>query len=193
MREAVSMDDTLLEAERVDRETRFAAFVDTFQDRAVRIAWRRTGGDEAGAEDVAQEAFLRAHRHLDRFRDDASLSAWFFGILVNEARRYRRWRAVRHRWNALWDGDVADPATRSDGDPALRRRIATAIDRLSQGQREAFVLVYLEGFTLEEVARQLGKAVGTVKSHLHRALAALRSDLGDVFAEERAMPERSER
>lgn len=187
------MDETLLEADRVDREARFAAFVDAFQDRAVRIAWRLTGGDDAGAEDVAQEAFLRAHGKLDRFRDEASMSAWFFGILVNEARRYRRWRAVRSRWNALWDGEIPDPTPRSDSDPGLRRRIATAIDRLSQGQREAFVLVYLEGFTIDEVAKQLGKAVGTVKSHLHRALMALRADLGDLLSEDVMNSERSER
>ena len=68
-----------------------------------------------------------------------------------------------------------DPA-----DPLLRRRIAEALGRLSRGQREAFVLVHLEGFTVRESAKLLGKKEGTVKSHLHRALRTLRSELGDL-------------
>jgi len=166
-----------------DRDARFHAFVQTHQDRAVRVAWRLLGGDDAAAEDVAQEAFLRAHRGLDRFRDDASIAPWFYGVLVNEARRYRRWRAVRARWNALWEDDVADPNPRAEGDPALRRRITAAVDRLPRGQREAFVLAYLEGFSIADVARQLGKAEGTIKSHLHRALGSLRNELKDLSNE----------
>lgn len=166
----------------VDREERFRAFVDAHQDRAVRVAWRLLGGDDDGAEDVAQEAFLRAYRALDRFRDDASMASWFYGILVNEARRWRRWRGVRSRWNALWDPDAADPNPRATGDPGLRERIRSAVERLSAGQRECFVLVYLEGFTMAEAAQQLGKAEGTVKSHLHRALLALRDELADIHA-----------
>jgi len=164
------------------RDARFSAFVKEHQDRAVRIAWRLLGGDDAAAEDVAQEAFVRAFRGLERFREDASMAAWFYGILVNEARRARRWRAVRARWNAAWDHDPPDPMPRADTEPMLRARIAVAVDRLSQGQREAFVLAYLEGFSVEQVAQQLGKSAGTIKSHLHRALVSLRDNLGDLAA-----------
>jgi RNA polymerase sigma-70 factor (ECF subfamily) len=183
---ATPREDGLPGAAAVDREARFRGFVADFQDRAVRIAWRLVGGDGAAAEDVAQEAFLRAWRNLDRFRDDGAMAAWFFGILVNEARRHRRWRAVRARWAGLWPREPADRAPAPAGDPLLRQRIATAMDQLSQGQREAFVLVYLEGFTVDQVAVQLGKAPGTIKSHLHRALASLRTELGDLARTEPA-------
>jgi RNA polymerase sigma-70 factor (ECF subfamily) len=158
----------------------FAAFVEARRDRAVRVAFRLLGGDEAAAEDVAQNAFLRAHRGLPRFRGDSSLDTWFYRILVREVQRHRRWQAVRR----LFGGDPesapepVDP--RPAGDPALRRRIADALERLPRGQREAFVLVHLEEQTVAEAAAVLGKAVGTVKSHLHRALSALRRDLADV-------------
>lgn len=56
-----------------DRERRFAAFVSEHRSRAVGLAWRLVGGDGAAAEDVAQEAFVRAYRGLDRFREQASL------------------------------------------------------------------------------------------------------------------------
>lgn len=167
-----------------DHETRFLAFVQSHQERAVRVAWRLLGGgDDRAAEDVAQEAFLKAYRGLDRFRDDATLSTWFYRILVNEARSHRRWRAVRQRWGALWNGADAEPdaeAPSVETDPALRRRLGAAIERLPRGQREVFVLVYLEGFTLEQTAAQLGKALGTVKAHLHRGLHAMRRELQDL-------------
>ncbi len=167
----------------LDHETRFLDFVQTHQDRAVRLAWRLLGGDDAAAQDVAQDAFLKAYRGLARFRDDASLSTWFYRILVNEARSYRRWRAVRQRWTSLWNGTDPEPefaAPSVEADPILRRRLAAALEKLPRGQREVFVLVHLEGFTLEQTAVQLGKALGTVKAHLHRALHRLRAELHDI-------------
>ncbi|MCU0670243.1 MAG: hypothetical protein MUF70_12975, partial [Myxococcota bacterium] len=59
-----------------DRERRFAAFVAAHRDRAVGLAWRLVG-DSSTAEDVAQEAFARAFRALDRFREESQLSTWF--------------------------------------------------------------------------------------------------------------------
>jgi RNA polymerase sigma-70 factor (ECF subfamily) len=130
---------------------------------------------------VAQQAFLKAYRGLHRFRDEATLTTWFYRILANEARSHRRWRALRDRWHAVWVDDTtsaAVPATHSD--PPLQRRLTRALDRLTHSQREVFVLVYLEDFTLEQTAAQLGKALGTVKSHLHRALQTLRAELADL-------------
>lgn len=158
----------------------FGAFVEARRERAVRMAFRLLGGDAAAAEDVAQNAFVRAYRGLGGFRGEASLDTWFFRILVREVQRHRRWQAVRR----LFQGDPeaapepVDP--RPVGDPALRRRIVAALERLTGAQREVFVLVHLEGFTLVEAADLLGKAVGTLKSHLHRALESLRRELSDL-------------
>ena len=158
----------------------FTQFVERRRERAVRLAYRLLGGDEAAAEDVAQNAFVRAHRALASFRGESSLDTWFYRILVREADRHRRWQRVRR----LWNGDAEEaPEPRDEkpaGDPALRRRIAAALDRCSGLQRRAFVLVHLEGFTVVETAEILGRAVGTVKSHLHRALGTLRRELGDL-------------
>lgn len=168
-----------------DLERRFDAFVSEYRERAVRIAWRMLGRDAAVAEDVAQEAFVRAHRGLSRFRGEARLSTWFYRILVNEVRRHQRWRALR--WplpGAAVDPDSQpDPASgrgASRPDPGLQRRIADALERLPRGQRETFVLVYLEELSLREAAEATGRAIGTMKSHLHRALRALRAELADL-------------
>ena len=68
-----------------DLERRFSRLVAEHRDRAVGLAWRLLGGDSAAAEDVAQEAFLRAYRSLRTFREEAVLSTWFYRILINEA------------------------------------------------------------------------------------------------------------
>jgi len=115
---------------RMKAET-FDAFVEARRERAVRVAYRMLAGDESAAEDVAQNAFLRAHRALGGFRGDASLDTWFYRILVREVQRHRRWRAVRQLIGA--SPTRADEARdeRSIGDPGLRRRIGAALERLS--------------------------------------------------------------
>jgi RNA polymerase sigma-70 factor (ECF subfamily) len=163
-----------------DRERAFAAFVVTHRERAIGLAWRLLGGDGAAAEDVAQEAFARAHRALASFRGESSLPTWFYRILVNEAQRYRRWRWVRERFGGPMPDEPGDPRPAVPGDPALRNRVAQAIAELPRGQREAFVLVHLEGLSLREAAEATGRATGTIKSHLHRALRSLRQQLADL-------------
>ncbi|MCC6639858.1 MAG: RNA polymerase sigma factor [Deltaproteobacteria bacterium] len=172
-----------------DTRTReFEAFVAARRERAIALAWRLVGGDGAAAEDVAQEAFVRAYRALGRFREEALLSTWFYRILVNEARRYRRWRWVRRRFKSEAGPEVADPRAVARGDPVLRLRIARALERLSNGQREAFLLVHLDGMTVSEAAAVTGRAAGTVKSHLHRALRTLRAELADLDPRREASP-----
>ena len=163
-----------------EREECFGTFVALQRDRARRLAWRLVGGDEAAAEDVTQEAFVRAYQALGRFRGEASLETWFYRILVRQAHNYRRWRAVRTLWQRESVEEPIDPTSAVQSDPGLRRRIAQALDQLSRRQREAFVLVYLGGFTVQECADFLGSPSGTVKSHLHRALVKMRTELADL-------------
>ena len=164
-----------------EQERRFAAFVSSYRDRAVGLAWRLAGGDRAAAEDIAQEAFVRAYRSLHRFREESSLATWFYRILLNEAHRHRtRWWHRRQAAEPVSE-ETPDPRPGSPGDPALRgRRIGAAIERLPRGQREAFVMVHLDGFSVREVADITGRASGTIKSHLHRARKALQNDLADL-------------
>ncbi len=170
------------------RRERLSSFVAENRDRAIGLAWRLLGGDGAAAEDVAQEAFLRAHRGLDGFREDANLSTWFYRILINEIQRHRRWRWVRVRSAGEMPAEPRDPRPAAQRDPALLARVTRAIERLPGGQRQAFVLVHLEGFTIREAAEISDKAVGTMKSHLHRALQSLRAELGDLDPRQETKP-----
>lgn len=161
----------------------FGAFFEVNVERARRLAWRLVGGDDAAAEDVVQDAFVKAYRGMARFRGDSQVESWFYRIVLNEAHNYRRWRRVREAWSPVRIGDAPDPAAGAPGDPGLRERIASALEGLSRTQREAFVLVHLEGFTVREAAAVLGRSEGTVKTHLHRALRKLRRGLADLQGE----------
>ena len=164
----------------LELEQRFRLFVASHRERARRLAWRLVGGDDAAAEDVVQEAFIKAYRALSQFREEASLATWFYRIVVRQAHNYCRWRTVRETWSALWHGGPQPTAAPASGDPLLRRRIAKALAQLSRSQKEVFVLVHMEGFSVREAAALMEKPEGTVKSHLHRALQALRSELDDL-------------
>jgi RNA polymerase sigma-70 factor (ECF subfamily) len=174
--EAVITPSLALAAPADPPDVRFRQFVQAYRTRAVGLAWRLCGGDAQGAEDIAQDAFLRAHRALPRFRSDARLETWFFRILIRCAHNHRRSQSRREQAMPPSVDSVSPPLP----DPGLQQRIGLALDTLSRSQREAFVLVHLEGFTLAETAAILKRSTGTIKTHLHRALPRLRAELGDL-------------
>ncbi len=181
--------DPLLESDVVppslpEAEQQFRRLVVEHQDRALRLALRLLAGDRATAEDVVQDAFIRAQRGLGGFRGEAKLSTWFDRILIREV--YRHYRRPWRRWLSEADPEVhARPTPPPSGDPMLRGRIEEALARLSPQQRTVFVLVHLEQRTVSETAELLGRTSGTIKSHLHRALRSLRQELADIAPETR--------
>jgi RNA polymerase sigma-70 factor (ECF subfamily) len=179
--------DVEVDIERRSLESRFEALVSSHRDRAVGLAWRLVGGDGAAAEDVAQEAFVKAHAGLGRFREESALETWLFRIVVRQAQSHLRWRRVRERFGQVEADRTADPRAEVGGDPFLRERIGRALTSLPRGQREAFVLVHMTGFSVREAAGIMGRAEGTVKSHLHRALQKLREQLADRVRPETSM------
>ncbi len=158
------------------------ALVATHAERAVRIAARFVPGDRAAAEDIAQEAFAKAWLGLSRFRGEAELSTWLYRVVVNEALSHLRRKRVRDGLLTLL-GTQRENAAPAPGDPSLRARIEAALGSLTTKERATFVLVHLEGFTVEESARILERRVGTIKSQLHRALAKLRRELASCWEE----------
>ena len=171
-----------LSLEEVRSEISLGRFYEEELERARRMAFRLLGGDAAAADDVVQDAFVKAYRKRSGFRGDAALRTWFYRILLNEAHNHRRWRALRRGLRILRE-ELPDPGSSEVGDPAMRRRIAGAMERLSRKQREVIVLMYFEGFTARESAELMGMAEGTVKTHLHRALGSLREQLDDLRVE----------
>jgi RNA polymerase sigma-70 factor (ECF subfamily) len=158
----------------------FEDLVMTYQHRVFGVALRMLG-NRAEAEEVAQEAFVRAHRALGEFRGDAKLSTWLYAITsrlcLNRLASGER-RMARQGEDALLRLSDAGPRP----DAALERReleaaLGRAIADLPEDRRIVVVLRDLEGLSYEEIAQVLELELGTVRSRLHRARAELREKL----------------
>jgi RNA polymerase sigma-70 factor (ECF subfamily) len=167
---------------RTRAEADFRALYRAATPPAFGLALRLTGGDEDEAEDVVQEAWVRAVERLDRFRAGEPFGPWLRGFVVNCWRE--RQRAARRAAEVGLDDEVALAAAdagepRSAEDPvvdpdALRRAVAA----LPGGFREVLVLHDVEGCTHAEIAALLEISEGTSKSQLARARGRLRRALG---------------
>jgi RNA polymerase sigma-70 factor, ECF subfamily len=136
---------------------------------------RRLAGDDALAEDWAQEAWVRVFRALPAFRGDSRFSTWLHRIAVNSALHGRRGRERRSGRETELKADVLH-ATRPD-QTVLRLSLQRALDELPPGMRQIVVLHDVEGYTHEEIGDLLGVSPGTSKSQLFKARARLRNTL----------------
>jgi RNA polymerase sigma-70 factor (ECF subfamily) len=136
---------------------------------------RRLAGDDALAEDWAQEAWVRAFRALPNFRGESRFSTWLHRIAVNSALHGRRWRERRVSHEVALPL-VAEQSARGDH-VALRITLQRAVDTLPEGMRQIIVLHHVEGYTHEEIGDLLGIAPGTSKSQLFKARSRLREML----------------
>jgi len=161
----------------------FSSLVEAEQAGLRRIAARLLR-DEDEARDLVQTTFADAYERRGSLRDPAAARAWLRRILttraLNHLRRRRLWRRVREIFGA---GDAPEPAAPGPAPDALvmsARRLAAVsrfLDALPARQAAAFTLRYLEGLELGDVALAMGVGRGTVKTHLHRALSAMRGAL----------------
>lgn len=138
--------------------------------------------DRQAAEEILQETFLRAFKHLHHIRDGVSLSPWLHRIAVNVA--YDYWSDRRRHWQVDLDSFIEQliaPAVASPEQTLEERElyelVYEAIERLEFKQRVALVLFYLHDFSLNEIGEIMGCPVGTVKSRLHYARKNLRREL----------------
>jgi RNA polymerase sigma-70 factor (ECF subfamily) len=155
-----------------------AAIRELYQRYAPRVyaVVRRLAGDDALAEDWAQEAWVRAFRALPTFRGDARFSTWLHRIAVNSALHGRRGRERRVSRETALLPDTLTHAARTD-QAVLRISLQRALDALPAGMRQIVVLHDVEGYTHEEIGELLGIAAGTSKSQLFKARTRLRAIL----------------
>jgi RNA polymerase sigma-70 factor, ECF subfamily len=135
---------------------------------------RRLAGDDALAEDWAQEAWIRALRALPGFRGEARFSTWLHRIAVNSALHGRRSHERRAGREAVLHDVVA---ARAIGGVELKLTLQRALDRLPERMRQVLVLHDVEGYTHEEIAGMLNVTAGTSKSQLFKARAKMREML----------------
>jgi RNA polymerase sigma-70 factor (ECF subfamily) len=155
----------------LDKEASFAARVVESQRRVFQIAYSVLG-NSADAEEVAQEAFLRAYRRFSSLRAPEKFRPWVSRIAFRLA--LNRYRSRRREWarDTAWQGSRPTPVedgARSAVDPVLLQQVRAEIDRLPEKLRVVVVLCALEEMGAPEAAAVLDIPVGTVRSRLHLA------------------------
>jgi RNA polymerase sigma-70 factor, ECF subfamily len=160
----------------------FAAIVHRWQTPLINLAYRFCG-DRGRAEEMAQEAFLRAYRGLESYRGDAAFSTWLFALATNLYRS--ELRRIPQRTVALDEApEPADPVSitsayeRRDRDLAVRR----AVLALPAKYRETMLLFYFHEMDVSAAAQSLGLPEGTVKARLHRGRELLKAKLPSLLA-----------
>ena len=139
------------------------------------VVWRLVGGNEARAEELTQDAFVKAWQALPGFRGDSAFSTWLHRLAVNTALMDLRARAGNE------DRETDDAPLALEAAPARSRGTQLDLERavasLPPRARAVLVLYDVEGWTHDEIATHLGMAVGSSKAQLHRARGLLRERL----------------
>jgi len=162
----------------------FEALVQTHRQIALRVAFLVVG-DQTEAEDVTQEAFVKAYHAMSRFRGDAPFRPWLLRIVRNEALNQRRRRGRQERLTLRLANDpVSGGAAPSPETTVItgveRRTILDAVNGLPDRYREVVTHRYLLGLSEAETAATLRIPVGTVKSRTARALGRLENSLSTL-------------
>ena len=156
----------------------FASLYRRHAGRVHGVIVRLVGGHGVRAEDLTQEAFVRAWQALPEFRFESAFSTWLHRLAVTTALMELRSRRNGPRFDgddALDDFGVADSAGNGT---TLSMDLERAVATLPPRARAVLVLHDVEGWKHEEIARELGMATGSSKAHLHRARQLLRRRLG---------------
>ena len=168
----------------------FRHLVERHSRSVFRLAYRLTG-HEQDAEDVVQEAFLKAFREIRRFEARSSFATWLYRIAVNCSHDLRRQRPRAGTRPSLDDPDGGVLADLADTSPAadplrelasrrIDERVHAAMSGLSAQERSAFVMRHFEGLSIEEIGRVLGLRTSAAKHSIFRAVHKLRRALEPV-------------
>lgn len=177
------VDQLLVERVQKGEKAAFDLLIAKYQHRIVSLVSRYVN-DQADAQDVAQEAFIKAYRAIGRFRGDSAFYTWIYRIAINTA---KNWLVARNRRPPASDIDASD-AEQYDMDSPLKERdtpehelmreemertINDAIADLPEDLRTAIMLREMEGMSYEEIATTMECPIGTVRSRIFRAREAI--------------------
>jgi len=188
------LDDTVLIRRCLSGEVQaYGVLVDRYSARIINLAYAMLG-DRHEAEDIAQEAFVRAYRGLAKFERKAKFSSWLYQIALNLCKDHlkaksRHARSADEEQLAALDGDPKDQAPRMLLEVELSEKMREAIGRLPVLYRESFILRHLQGLDYEKVAEITGVPADTVRVRAYRAREMMREKLSpnvDTFWREKA-------
>jgi RNA polymerase sigma-70 factor (ECF subfamily) len=187
-------DLTLVERCRAGQTEAFGILIRRYQDRLYSTIVRLAGSPE-DAQDVLQDAFVRAFEKLSQFHGESSFYTWIYRIAVNIAlsghrkRKQRRPNRAAGSHPGIQGEDLADDSPETDPAFALERGereaiVEAALAALGPEQRAVVVLKDFDGRRYEEISVLLDIPIGTVRSRLHRARCELRERLRSLFDED---------
>ncbi len=194
----VKIDEKLLiERARGGDTDAFSALVELHQERALHAANAFVGNIE-DARDLAQEAFIKAYENLDSFKLDSKFYTWYYRILMNTCKDFLRKRKMRKTFSFFFgkdeEGNEADPVADIEDKPESVREgmdrehfgtmVQEALNHLPFRQRSVFVLRYMEGMPLDEIAESMQITVGAVKANLWQALQKMKMLLRECHPHE---------
>ena len=183
-------EDLVLRVQQGDKSA-FDLLVIKYQHKIIQLV-NRYVKDPSEAQDVAQEAFIKAYRALGNFRGDSAFYTWLYRIAINTAKNYL---VSRSRRSSDYEVDVQD-AEAIENAPQLQGMetperlllnqeiidtIKTAIDKLPDEMRTAIILREFDGMSYEEIAEAMDCPVGTVRSRLFRAREAIDNKLNPLL------------
>ena len=158
----------------------FAILVRRYQRPIYNLMYRMCGSVDLAA-DLAQETFIKAYEHLERFRPGAKFFPWLYAIGLNHARDFQRKRkpSVPCDENSLWSNATCSPHEEEDRlcDRLDNDHLDRALGELPLGYRGALLLRYHEDLPIRDVARALGISLSAAKMRLNRGLEMLRQRL----------------
>lgn len=192
----VAIDRKLVDRFKNGDQAAFDEMVLRYWDR-IFVMVRQLLGNSEDAEEVTQDAFVRAHRGLANFRGDSAFSTWLYQIATNLARnKYWYWWRRKRDKSISFDqplaedmemtlSDVLPSDVETPKDEAITQefvdRVAQCMEMLNRKHREILVLRNIQNLSYEEIAAVLGISVGTVKSRIARAREGLKEKMGKEF------------
>jgi RNA polymerase sigma factor (sigma-70 family) len=178
--ELSATEDRWVEKARAGDRLAFEQLYRSHCDRIYALCWRMCGRDKALAEDMVQEAFVRAWNKLDLFRGESKFGTWLHRLTVNVVLSDRRIRVKRlQREQEMVDGVERTLIGDRDVFAGLRKDLEFAISGLPERARTVLILYDIEGYRHKEISEMTGMAVGSSKAQLHRARKLVREALKD--------------
>lgn len=171
-------DAALVDRARNGDRAAFESLYHRHRNRVYALVWRLCGGDSSLAEDLLQDAFVRAWQKLDSFRGESRFGTWLHRLSANVALSDRRIRVRRLERETALDGVAERTATgEKDVYAGERMDLEQAIAGLPERARTVLILYDIEGYRHAEIAEIAGMAVGSSKAQLHRARKLVREEL----------------
>jgi len=188
----LALDVTMSNVQAVERSSSelddIDALVRTYRPRLLRFVTFSIGDPDL-AESITQDCFLKAYNGRDKFRGDCSVNTWLTSIALNLIRdqqrlqKFRFWRQARA--TAIDVSDAANFLASHESSAEARilaiertEQVQAALANLSVNQRAIFLMRFAEDMDLSEIAAAISMPINTVKTHLHRALKAVRAEVG---------------